>query len=193
MITTKNELKHYLLQDAIALNCDERQRPSLFGDEIWKFQRLLRKTEYYTNLYNKSKKYYIFHYLWHKFRFHKLSVKLGFSIPLNVFGPGLSIAHYGTIVVNSAAKVGKNCRLHEGVNIGATNGSAAAPQIGDNVFIGTGAKIIGDISIADDVAIGANAVVVKSITESGVTYGGVPAKKISSNNSHSNLASGLFL
>lgn len=119
-------------------------------------------------------------------------MKLGFSIPINVFGPGLSIPHYGTIVVNKATQVGKNCRLHEGVNIGATNGSAAAPKIGDNVFIGSGAKIIGDISIADDVAIGANAVVVTSITEKGVTYGGVPAKKISSNNSHSNLCKELF-
>ena len=90
------------------------------------------------------------------------------------------------------AKVGKNCRIQEGVNIGATNGSNLAPQIGDNVFIGTGAKIIGDITIADDVAIGANAVVVKSITERGCTYAGVPAKKISSNNSHSNLCSKLF-
>jgi serine O-acetyltransferase len=124
--------------------------------------------------------------------FHKYSVKLGFSIPLNVFGPGLSIAHYGTIVVSDAAKVGKNCRIHEGVNIGATNGSFKAPEIGDNVFIGTGAKIIGDITIADDVAIGANAVVVKSILEKGVTYGGVPAKKISANNSHANLAPKLF-
>ncbi len=104
----------------------------------------------------------------------------------------MSIAHYGTIVVNSAAKVGKNCRIHEGVNIGATNGSAKAPIIGDNVFIGTGAKIIGDITIANDVAIGANAVVVKSIEDSGVTYGGIPAKKISDKNSHSNLSSFLF-
>ena len=110
-----------------------------------------------------------------------------------MFGPGLSIAHYGTIVVSTAARVGKNCRLHEGVNIGATNGSSRAPQIGDNVFIGTGAKIIGDITIADDVAIGANAVVVKSIQEQGITVGGVPAKKISVNNSHSNLAPQLFL
>ena len=127
-----------------------------------------------------------------KFRFKRLSMKLGFSIPLNVFEEGLSIAHYGTIVVNSKAKVGKNCRLQEGVNIGATNGSPNAPIIGNNVFIGTGAKIIGDITIADDVAIGANAVVVKSIEEAGVTYGGVPAKKISNNNSHSNLSPYLF-
>lgn len=191
MITTKKDLDYYLLQDAIALRCS-RKRPKLFGDEIWKYQIILRKAEYYSNSFHNSKNHLLLHYIWYKFKLHKHSLKLGFTIPINAFGPGLSIAHYGTIVVSSAAKVGKNCRIHEGVNIGATNGSASAPQIGDNVFIGTGAKIIGDISIANDVAIGANAVVVKSITESGVTYGGVPAKKISSNNSHSNLASGLL-
>lgn len=191
MITTKKELKYFLLQDAIALRCN-RKRPKLFGDDVWKFQIILRKTEYYTNLFRGNKKYFLFHYIIYRLKLHNYSIKLGFSIPINVFGPGLSIAHRGTIVVNGAAKVGKNCRIQEGVNIGATNGSKSAPQIGDNVFIGTGAKIIGDISIANDVAIGANAVVVKSITESGVTYGGVPAKKISSNNSHSNLAPELF-
>ena len=190
MITSKKELNEYLLQDAVALRC-ERKRPKLFGDPIWKFQIVLRKTEYFSYMYQNSK-LFILHYLWYKFLLRKHSFKLGFSIPINVFGPGLSIAHYGTIVVSDAAKVGKNCRLQEGVNIGSTNGSAKAPQIGDNVFIGTGAKIIGDITIASDVAIGANAVVVKSITEEGVTYGGVPAKKISSNNSHSNLAPKLF-
>jgi serine O-acetyltransferase len=191
MITTKKDLKHYLGQDAIALRC-YKKRPRILGDDIWKYQIILRKTEYYANSFHNSKKYLLFHYIWYRNQLRKYSFKLGFSIPLNVFGPGLSIAHYGTIVVNAAAKVGKNCRIHEGVNIGATNGSSSAPQIGDNVFIGTGAKIIGDISIANDVAIGANAVVVKSITESGVTYGGVPAKKISSNNSHSNLSPELF-
>ena len=192
MITTKSELKYYMAQDAIALRCENKKHPRLVGDEVWKFQIILRKAEYYDNLYKKRKKQYTLHRAWYKFLFHKHSVKLGFSIPLHVFGPGLSIAHYGTIVVNSAARVGKNCRLQEGVNIGATNGSISAPVIGDNVFIGTGAKIIGDISIADDVAIGANAVVVKSITEPGVTYGGVPAKKISSNSSRSNLPAALF-
>lgn len=192
MITTKKDLKYYLAQDAIALRCEKKKRPRLFGDEVWKFQIFLRKAEYYNNVFKSSKKQYFFHYIWYRFMFHHYSVKLGFSIPLNVFGPGLSIAHYGTIVVNSAAKIGKNCRIQEGVNIGATNGSNAAPIIGDNVFIGTGAKIIGDICIADDVAIGANAVVVKSITEAGVTYGGVPAKKISSNSSRSNLVAALF-
>ena len=56
--------------------------------------------------------------------------------------------------------------------------------LGANSFIASGAKILGAIVIADDVAIGANAVVVKSITESGTTWAGVPARKISDNNSH---------
>ena len=191
MINNKADLKRYLKQDALALRITNRKRPKLFGDYVWKFEILLRKTEYY---YNVSKKHKLLKipYLFARFRFSKWSLKLGFSIPLNAFEEGLSIAHYGSITVNSNAKIGKNCRLHEGVTIGATNGSLNAPIIGDNVFIGTGAKIIGDISIANDTAIGANAVVVKTISEGGCTYGGVPAKKISNNNSHSNLSPYIF-
>ena len=123
-----------------------------------------------------------------KFRFHRLSIKLGFSIPINVFGPGLAIVHYGTIVVANGAKIGANCRIHEGVTIGATNGSSKAAIIGDNVFIGSGAKIIGEVRISSNVAIAANAVVVRDvICENGCTVGGVPAKIISSNNSISNM------
>lgn len=113
---------------------------------------------------------------------------LGFSIPINVFGPGLAIVHYGTIVVAQGAKIGSNCRIHEGVTIGATNGSSKAATIGDNVFIGSGAKIIGEVTISSNVAIAANSVVVKDvICENGCTVGGVPAKIISNNDSSSNI------
>lgn len=60
--------------------------------------------------------------------------------------------------------------------ISATNGEKEGPQIGDNVYIGVGAKIIGKVKVADNVAIGANAVV-KSIVEEGITVAGVLAKK----------------
>lgn len=62
-------------------------------------------------------------------------------------------------------------------------GGKYAATIGDNVFIGTGAKIIGDISIANNVVIGANSVVCKSIEEPGITVAGIPAKKISEKDS----------
>ncbi|MDE6213095.1 MAG: serine O-acetyltransferase [Lachnospiraceae bacterium] len=114
------------------------------------------------------------------------------TIPINAFGPGLSIPHYGTIVVHGNARIGKNCRLQEGVTIGATNGSHEAAVIGDNCYFGSGAKVIGAVRIADDVAVGANAVVTADITERGTTWAGAPARKISDQNSHSNLCAALF-
>lgn len=190
MIDSKETLKRYLEQDKLALGRRGDSKPRLFGDEIWKFEILLRKVEYYINcksglLATIVRKYY-------KFRFHNLSVKLGFSIPPNVFAEGLAIPHYGTIVVHANAKIGRNCRLQEGVNIGATSGSHEAAVIGDNCFFGSGAKIIGAVKIADDVAVGAGAVVTKDITEPGTTWAGIPAKKISDKNSHDNLCADLF-
>lgn len=189
MIRSKEDYYRYLEQDRIALNY-KTKHPKPFVDEIWKFQILLRKVEYYINckkslLNTVVGKYY-------KLRFHRLSVKLGFSIAPNVFEEGLSIAHYGTIVVHANARVGKNCRIQEGVNIGATSGSDKAAVIGENCFIGSGAKIIGEIRIADHVAIGAGAVVTKDILEPGTTWAGVPARKISDNDSHSFINSALF-
>ena len=124
--------------------------------------------------------------LYYNTKLHNLSVRLGFTIPLNVFGPGLCIVHPGTIVVAGGATIGKNCRIHEGVTIGATNGQSEAATIGDNVFIASGAKIIGNIQICDDVAIGANAVVCSDVLEP-CTVGGIPAKVISKNTSRLNL------
>ena len=62
-----------------------------------------------------------------------------------------------------------------------------APSIGNNVFLGSGCKVIGKVTIADDCAVGANAVVVKDVLEKGITVAGVPAKKISNNNSYSSV------
>ncbi|MCI9345312.1 MAG: serine acetyltransferase [Lachnospiraceae bacterium] len=190
MIDSRQKYREYIRQDQLALGRKQDARPRLFGDEIWKFEILLRKVEYDLNcrcgvmgkLIGK----------WHKMRFHRLSVRLGFTIPPNVFGPGLSIPHYGTIVVHGNVRAGKNCRLQEGVTIGATNGSHEAAVIGDNCYFGSGAKVIGAVRIADDVAVGANAVVTKDIAESGVTWAGAPAGKISDRDSRSNLCSALF-
>ena len=82
--------------------------------------------------------------------------------------------------------MGEYCRVQEGVTIGATDGSKKAPQIGEYVYIGSGAKIIGDISIVAHSQIAAGAVVVKDAIEVG-TYGGVPARKISEHDSSKNL------
>ena len=191
MIDSKEKYKYFLLSDKKALGII-KHKPSFIGDEIWKFEILLRKTEYYKNTMKKKLNKKILYYIC-LYRFHRARIKLGFSIPLNVFGPGLSIAHRGTIVVNGNAKIGKNCRIQECTTIGATNGENSAPILGDNIYIGSGARIIGNIKIADDIAIGANAVVNKNFETPGITIAGVPAKKVSDNNSHSNLCKEIFL
>lgn len=180
MILSKQDLDFYLEADRLALR-KKYKRPKIFGDEIWKFQIALRKCEYYNNTKTKNLKLLCKYY--YKYKLHKLSLKLNFSIPINVFSAGLSIAHYGTIVVNKNAKIGENCRIQENVTIGATGGSDKAAIISDNVFLGSGAKLIGDIFIAEGIAIGAGSVVTKSFYEKNITIAGVPAKKISNNGS----------
>lgn len=176
-IRSYNDLKYYLVCDKISRK-EKRRYPRFYADEVWKLTILLRLKEYVHNCHVFFLIRIIVDYL-----FHNMSVKLLIELPLNTFAPGLSIAHAGNIIVNDNAKIGSNCRIHEGVTLGATNGSNKAPKIGDNVFLGSGCKIIGDIEVADNVAIGAGAVVVKDILEPGTTWGGVPAKKISNNDS----------
>ena len=192
MIQSKSDYLFYLEADRYSLERAAKE-PS-FADEIWLYQRLLRRVEYFYNCmpygYIISKVYLI--YLQTKLKV--FSVILGFSIPINVFGAGLSIAHRGTIVVNGDAKVGNNCRIGVDTSIGTQAGfSNNAPEIGNNVYIGPGAKLFGKIVIADNIAIGANAVVNKSFKTSGVTIGGIPAKQISNKGSMGLLIKGTEL
>ncbi len=115
----------------------------------------------------------IFHLL--KYLHRRNSIRLGFSIPLHTFGPGLSIAHWGTIAVDSQARIGRNCRIHQGVTIGRSKDRS--PVIGDNCFIGANASIIGGITLGNDVKIGAGAVVNRSFPDGAVLVG-VPAENI---------------
>lgn len=173
MIRSYEDYQRYLKADRVALGVNSRW--AIIHDEIFQFQCLLRKVEFLTNCKKNSVRRLLAVY-----RFRKISIKLGFSIPVNVFGPGLAILHYGTIVVNSAVRVGSNCRIHTGVNIGAQLGKGTdVPKIGNNCYIGPGAKLFGDIYIGDNTAVGANAVVNKSFPEGNATIGGIPARVIS--------------
>lgn len=182
MIRSKQEYINYLNQDAKALGITRipsfKQRiiSVIAPNHIWKFQKVLRKVEYYKNCKKGFINTIVFAYL--KLKHRNLGIKLGFSIPENIFGPGLAIVHYGTIVINSNVKVGANCRIHACTNIGASGGSSKAPILGDNVYIGPGAKIYGNISIGNNSAIGANATVHKSFEENNIMIAGNPAKRI---------------
>jgi serine O-acetyltransferase len=95
-------------------------------------------------------------------------------------GAGLYIGHSGYLIVNSAAVIGENCNLSPGVVIGEGGraGRRGTPVLGRNVYVAPGAKIFGDIHVGDDVAIGANAVVYRSVPSHAVVAGN-PARIVS--------------
>jgi serine O-acetyltransferase len=119
---------------------------------------------------------------WTLFRY---SVRFGISISARTrVGSGLYIGHFGGIHVNNAAVIGDNCNIQQDVTLGKVNrgARAGAPVIGNNVFIGAGAKIIGRIQVGDGAAVGANAVVTRDVP-AGAAVAGVPARVISNEGS----------
>lgn len=96
--------------------------------------------------------------------YRNLSIKLGIQIPfLTDIKGGFSIHHYSCIVIHGKAKIGKNFNIRQGVTVGDVD--SKVPTIGDNVFVGAGAKIIGSITIGNNVKVGANAVVSKDVPD----------------------------
>lgn len=120
---------------------------------------------------------YFFIYFFHKIT----SIIMGIQIPLGTkISQGLYLPHYGTIVIHRDTIIGEHCNVGQGVTIGiAGRGEKqGVPKIGNFVYIAPGAKIIGKIDIGNNVMIGANSVVTKSIPDNAVVAG-VPAKIIS--------------
>lgn len=169
MIQSKVDLKEYMEADRIHLGY-KYKKPKI-RDIVWQYEIYLRKCEYYNNVSGGG--LHKIAGIYYKLIWNILGLLCGFSIGLNCFEKGLSISHIGTIVVNHKARIGENCRLHVCVNIG-----TGEPVIGNNVYIGPGAKIFGNIRIADGIKIGANAVVNKSFNQEGKTIVGVPAKYV---------------
>ena len=93
------------------------------------------------------------------------------------FGKGFVIMHPFGVVINGGVKGGENIVIESGVVIGAARNGVPVqiPQLGSNIFIGSGAKILGGIKIGSNVKIGANAVVIKDVPDN-VTVVGVPAE-----------------
>jgi serine O-acetyltransferase len=100
----------------------------------------------------------------------------GIELPCEVkLGRNFIIDHFGGIVISGYAKFGDNCRIRNGVVIGLRHvEDKRAPTIGDNVDIGTGAKLLGPIRIGNNVLIGANAVVMIDVPDNCIAVG-VPA------------------
>ena len=175
MITTKRELREFIEAD---LQVQPRHKGIIhyfFSDRIVKMKIHLRKAEYYFN----TKKTFFHTFL---YQYHSILLKLKLKsfcseIPINCFDKGLIIWHGERILVNQEARIGKYCSLSSGVVIAQAHGKN--PRIGDHCELMIDSTVLGGIHIADNVRIGAKALVIKDIKEDNTTWAGVPAKKIS--------------
>ncbi|WP_418554586.1 hypothetical protein [Longibaculum muris] len=113
-----------------------------------------------------------------RYKFTKKSIALGCSIPINTFGYGLCIGHYGSIIVSRHSKIGNYCTINSACNICGGGIEQKGVVIGDYCYIGPGVKIIKPVELGDNVKIGANSVVNKSFKENDIVIAGVPAKII---------------
>lgn len=158
MINSSKDLKEYLLSDAALYpkrNGSFISRlknwlitnPQNDQQVIYNYLVCLRHSEYNLNnsiLIKKVSVRAIVHtvillYQYHKLK--KLAYKTGFQIVPNCFGKALQIWHFGSIIVNEKARIGDNAIIYPGVLIGKKKGKC--PIIGNNCFIGAGAKILG--------------------------------------------------
>lgn len=159
MIDSRRDLKFYIKED---------QKANLgFNGICVKYLKLLRKTEFHFNCKHKIR------FKIASTMFKLLSIFTGIYIPINTFGYGLGLFHYGAIVVNPTARFGNYCVIQNCVNV------AANVCGGDYIYLAPGAKINENKMIADHVIIGTNAVVTHDCLEKSSTYAGVPARKIS--------------
>lgn len=119
----------------------------------------------------------LFGILWHKL----IEITTGIDLPSRAdIGKGLYIAHFGGIFINDEVKMGDYCTLSQDITIGIAGrgDKRGCPKLGDKVYLAPGARIIGPITIGNEVAVGTNAVVTKDLPNKAVAVG-VPAKIIS--------------
>lgn len=171
----KKEIRNKIKQEQTFYN--PTFRAFILRYDRWYMSRFLlhlRFAEYYGK--HKNKFYRIFLGGFHMYMNRYYGRKTGFQIPRYTCGFGLKIHHYGPIIINKNAKVGQNCDIYPGVVLGQTIDNNV-PILGDNCFIGLGAKIIGNIQVGNNVLIAPNAVVTKDVPDNAIV-GGVPAKII---------------
>lgn len=144
---------------------------------IWRFQKYMRYADYYKHTHEGIPSINILLFLWYSRIRSSMGERLGFDFFGYNLPMGLQLYH-ANVVMNSRATIGKNLHLHGENVIGNNAKNSECPTIGDNVMLGAGAKVFGNVFVADDIKIGAGAIVVSSFTEKGITIGGIPARKI---------------
>lgn len=180
MIKLAKDFRYYLKADLERFN---NKRPSLkdwfLHNESWYifyYIRHLRYVEFYKDKKGILKILFLWHFFWYK----RLGFKLRITIYPNTIGPGFRIYHAGDFVhVGPNVRIGHNCTMLPGVVFGnKTEEPDNLPvTVGDNCYFGLGAKIFGNVTIGNNVTIGAMSVVTKDIPDNAVVAG-IPAKII---------------
>jgi serine O-acetyltransferase len=176
-IRTKEELQLFIKADLMmnrgkfSWRLTDRLRHIANPDWIMSYLEAMRKYSYYrhgnTSRLAKPMKAY-----WRR-KYGRLGVKLGFSIGEDTLGYGVVIPHYGTIVVGGSNRIGNFAVLHTSTCI-----SANGKVIGNGLYLATGAKMTSKIVLGNNVSVGANSLVNKSIEGDNILIGGMPAVKI---------------
>ena len=143
----------------------DKQRYGSAGGGILKYVKCLRKAHTTSNRLLS---------LYYRFRLKYYRDKYGLEIPYTTqIGKGFYIGHPYNITINPNAIIGENCNIHRGVLIGQENRGKrkGTPQIGNRVWIGINAIIVGNIKIGDDVLIAPNSYVNRDIPSHSVVFG----------------------
>ena len=178
MIKTLKDLRYYKERDW------QRYNTTIFryiigffiGEEssrCIRFLRILRNCEY---LYNNRTKnpLHKFIYMFYHVHLMRVSYRYRIHIGLNVCGPGVRIVHIVGGVIINAKKVGENFTVQSGCVVGKKGDNEHRATIGNNVSLSLGVKVIGKVTIGDNVKTGPNTVIIKDIPDN-VAVSGVPA------------------
>lgn len=169
IITSRKELRFCLMADRMMntgtfrRSFPVRLKELFLPDLKMKFLSTMRKLSYYKHKGNPLWMYY-------HFKYQRLTVKLGYSIGPDVFGYGLVLPHYGTIVVGPKNTIGNYAVIHVCTLI-----TSANHRIGNNLFASAGAKITSGKELGHNVTIAANSVITKSFTDGNALLAGMPA------------------
>ena len=144
-----------------------------FPDYIMEYIRCMRKYSFYKYKMGGGNYQYFPLYFFHRLRFRKLGIKLGFNIGENTFDYGLIIGHYGTVIVGATNRIGKYCVIHSSTCI-----TDNAKIIGDGFYCSTGVKVTSKLTLGNNISVGANSLVNKTFIDNNCLIAGMPAIKI---------------
>ena len=161
-------ISHYTTMKQYLIACFVHDEPL----QIYRFFKALRLEEYYQQKGKKIKS------LWYGRKAGIRGNKLGYFVSPGCLGKEVVFFHKGSIIINHRSIIGDGCKFHGDNCVGNNGITNDCPVLGKNIDVGIGAKIIGGVTLADNIKVGANAVVTKSFSEPGITIGGVPARRI---------------